>query len=166
MKMLMQKFAVWLPITLVLAACGQLKDSEKKSLDPSVTSSTSFSLLSTDEFKNQCTQKGGIISGTNCIYVSSSKVVASGSSATLSEYAVGTLPYGAALLVQFDSLTGSSFELYLNNALIAAPASPRTTNGGELKYRVSPGAYPTMRIFIYECRNQAWQNVRCPYAAL
>jgi hypothetical protein len=151
---------------LSLSACGSLK-SERKPLDQSRWALTTATSLSPQEFQSTCLAKPGMMLANNtiCRFEAYRNVLAEGSGqiSESADYALTTIPAGAAVETVGNAYNGS-VEVIVNGGKIAGV--PTTTavisNGGTLSYRVKPGQIYGVKVFVYSCVNQSQQAVRCP----
>jgi hypothetical protein len=180
----MKKLIPLLLATIALSACGNNTDlkSEKKTVDFAaiIAQNTAKEVeeqgtiegnLSPQEFSAACQKKGGIIeqNGTICLYEIKSSAIANGqavTSETIADLPIATIADGNAILA-VGSAKDRSVEIVLNGNPISTVPSPSnrliTTDGGELAFRLRPGAFSGVKIFVYGCLNQAMLETRCPF---
>jgi hypothetical protein len=166
----MKKLIPFLLVTIALSACGKIDGKLKSGKRSTQFLSVNAQNLSPQEFATACQNQGGILeqSATICVYESFSKTLAAGyaTSETTADYPLGDIAAGTAVLA-IGSVSNNSVELVLNNARITSIPSasnrPVTTNGGSLAFRLRPGSFYGVKVYVYTCLNQAMQPVRCPY---
>lgn len=152
---------------IALSSCGKMELKSQKQSAQFLT--VSGQKLSPQEFYTACTNKGGIVdqNGTVCLYEIKSAALANGGYATSEATAdapVATIASGTAVKA-VGYVNGNSVELALNGSPISSIPSNRliTTNGGELAFRLRPGSFSGVKVFIYGCLSQSMQAIRCPY---
>lgn len=165
----MKKIIPLLLVTISLSACGKMElKSEKKNSQFLTLSSQN---LSPQELYTACLNKGGILeqNGTICLSEVKQSALANGGYATSNATAdmpLGNIASGTALRA-VGTVNGNSVEIVVNgNPISAVPTAANrliTTNGGELAFRLRPGSFSGVKVFVYECLNQAMKPVRCPY---
>ena len=163
----MKKIIPLLLVTISLSACGKMDlKSQKKSAQFLTVNEQN---LSPQEFYKACTDKGGILeqNGSVCLYEIKSAALASGgyaTSETTADAPVATIASGTAVKA-VGYVYNNSVEIVLNGSPISSIPSSRlvTTNGGELAFRLRPGSFSGVKVFVYGCLGQAMQPIRCPY---
>lgn len=181
----MKKIIPLLLVTIALPACGNKTDlrSEKKTVDfaAAIAESTGKQStqeqgtiepnLSPQEFNAACQKKGGIIeqNGTICLYEIKSSDIANGqpvTSETIADMPIATIASGNAILA-LGNVKDRSVEIVLNGNPISTVPSPSnrliTTDGGELAFRLRPGSFSGVKVFVYGCLSQSMQETRCPF---
>jgi hypothetical protein len=167
----MKKAIPFLVALFALSACGKINlTSPKMTVTDDQFALTSYSQpLSAQAFSSACAAQGGVLvsNSTICVYQSDYKQLAGGGYATsdaTADYDVADIASGAAVQA-VGTVNSGSVELVLNNGPIASiPTSqPVTTNGGHLAFRLHPGSFYGVKVYVYTCLNQAMKPTRCPY---
>lgn len=165
----MKKIIPLFLVAITLSACGKIdfKSEKKNSQFATVTGQS----LSPQDFYTACQNKGGIVdnNGSTCLYEIKYAALANGgyaTSDTTADMPVANIASGTAVKA-VGTVNGNSVELVLNGNPISSVPTPAnrliTTNGGDLAFRLRPGSFMGVKVFVYGCLNQAMQQVRCPY---
>jgi hypothetical protein len=167
----MKKAIPFLVAVFTLSACGKIDlTSPKKTVTNDQFALTGYSQpLSAQDFSSACATQGGVLisNSTICVYQSAYKQLGNGGYVTsdaTADYDVADIASGTAVQAT-GTVSGGSVELMLNNSPIASiPTSkPVTTNGGHLAFRLHPGSFYGVKVYVYTCLNQAMKPTRCPY---
>lgn len=165
----MKKIIPLFLVSIALSACGKMELKSEKRNSQFVT--VTGKLLSAQEFYTACTNKGGILdqSGTFCLHEVKFAQLAQGGGATsdtTADLPIGPIASGTAVKA-VGTVNGNSVEIVLNGMPIATVPTPAnrliTTNGGELAFRLRPGSFAGVKVFVYGCLSQSMEQIRCPY---
>lgn len=158
----------WLAIAFLLTACGELR-SDKVPVDKDwVALSAAYQRLSPESFAQECADQVGslIANNTICTFITHTEVLSEGqaTSDVATDLFIAELSPGAAVQA-VGKVDGESVEITLNGQRITTipSAGPVTTpDGGTLQFRLRPGTFSGVKVYVYSCIDQTLQPIRCP----